>query len=113
VSAEAIVQRQLDAYNAQDLTGFTACYAEDVVIADFNGPVTQTGRAELEARYAAMFAANPKNRADLVGRMALGSVVVDHERVFRDGATAAFEALAIYTVKDGVIARVDFVKAGS
>jgi ketosteroid isomerase-like protein len=30
MNPEAVVQRQLDAYNARDLARFVACYADDV-----------------------------------------------------------------------------------
>ncbi len=58
-----------------------------------------------------MFAENPENRVDLLGRIAVGNVVIDHERVFRSKAATPFEVAAIYTVRDGLIARVDFVRA--
>ena len=105
-----LVQRQLDAYNAQDLDAFVATYAPDCVIADLNGAVTQNGREAIRARYAAMFAEFPHNKARVVSRVALGDVVIDHEAVSRSPDGPHFEALAIYTVKDGLIARVDFVK---
>ncbi len=110
MSAVDLVQRQLDAYNAQDMEAFVATYAEDCVIADLNGAITQSGRGELRARYAAMFAQYPNNRARVVNRIGLGDVVIDHEAVSRGPEGPHFEALAIYTVKNGLIARVDFVK---
>lgn len=106
-----IAQRQLDAYNKQNIDAFAACYAEDVIVGDLNGAVSYQGRAELHARYKKMFAENPENRVDLLGRMSVGAVVIDHERVFRSKAAAPFEVLAIYTVQNGLIARVDFVRA--
>lgn len=109
MSAVDVVERQVEAYNAQDIDAFCACYAEDCVIADLNGAVRQRGRAQLRERYAAMFAQYPENRARIVKRIALGDVVIDHEDV-RRSAELRLEAVAIYTVKQGRIARVDFVK---
>ena len=105
-----LVQRQLDAYNSQDMEAFIATYAPDCVIADLNGAVTQNGREAIRARYAAMFAEFPQNKARVVNRVTLGDVVIDHEAVSRSPEGPHFEALAIYTAKDGLIARVDFVK---
>jgi hypothetical protein len=110
MSAVEIVQRQVEAYNAQDLDGFCATYSEDCVIADLNGAVTQCGHADLRTRYGAMFAQYPLNRARIVNRIALGDVVIDHEQVARSPEGPHLEAVAIYTVRDGLIARVDFVK---
>lgn len=106
-----LVQRQLDTYNVQDLEGFLACYADDVVIADFNGAISSQGLAALRKRYADMFAANPKNHARLVNRIVVGNVVVDHEDVRRSPDAAPFQVAAIYTIKDAKIARVDFARA--
>jgi uncharacterized protein (TIGR02246 family) len=108
--AVALIQRQLDAYNAQDLDAYVACYAQDVVVAGLNGSITETGREALRARYAKAFAAYPENKARLVNRVAVGNTVVDHEDVSRGPGLEQFEILAIYTVKNGLIARVDFAK---
>ncbi len=110
MSAVDVVQRQLEAYNAQDMDAFLATYAPDCQICDLNGAVTQNGREEIRARYAAMFAQFPENKARLVHRMSLGDVVIDHEDVVRGPNGPRLEAIAIYTVKNGLIARVDFVK---
>lgn len=110
MSAEAIVQAQLDAYNAQDIEAFMATYASDCRICDLNGAVTQNGHGEIRARYEAMFAQYPENRARLVNRMALGDVVIDHEDVVRGPSGPRLEAIAVYTLKNGFIARVDFIK---
>lgn len=105
-----VVQRQFEAYNAQDMDAFLATYAPDCQICDLNGAITQNGREEIRTRYAAMFAQFPENKARLIGRMSLGDVVIDHEDVTRSPTGPRLEAIAIYTVKNGQIARVDFVK---
>jgi len=109
--AATLVQRQLDTYNAQDLEAFLDCYAEDCVIADLNGQVTQNGKAVIRERYTAMFAKFPENRAVLVNRIANGDTVIDHEDVIRSPDGERFFAIAIYTIAGGKIARVDFAKA--
>jgi uncharacterized protein (TIGR02246 family) len=105
-----VVQAQLEAYNAQDLDALCACFAKDCVIGDLNGAVTQDGAGQIRERYEAMFAQYPQNKAHIVSRMAVGDVVIDHERIDRS-PELRLEAIAIYTVRDGLIARVDFVRA--
>ena len=105
-----VVQQQFDAYNAQDLNAMLATYAEDCIVADLNGRILQAGEAEIRARYAKTFAEHPQNSARSVSRMALGNVVIDHERGQRAPEGPSFEAICIYTVKNGLIARVDFVR---
>lgn len=110
MSAVDVVQRQLDAYNAQNLDAFCACFAEDCVIADLNGAVTQQGMSAIRTRYETMFASYPENRAKVLSRIAVGDVVIDHEDIARS-PSERFQAAAIYTIRDGLIARVDFVRA--
>jgi uncharacterized protein (TIGR02246 family) len=110
MSAADIVQRQLDAYNAQDLDAFCACFAADCVLAELNGAVTQLGAAAVRARYETLFSDFPENHAALVNRVVVGDVVIDHEDITRS-PSERINAAAIYTVKDGLIARLDFVRA--
>ena len=105
-----VAQGQLDAYNVQDLDAFCAFYAPDVVVAELNGEVTIRGREAFRAKYAEIFARNPTNRAELAGRMVIGSRVIDHEKVTRQAGGETFDVAAIYTIADSLIVRVDFVK---
>jgi hypothetical protein len=105
-----IVQAQLDAYNLQDLDAHVACFADEVVIADFNGGENLHGIEAYRERYAGVFAQHPGNHAQLIDRLSCGPVVIDHERVSREAGGASFDVLAIYTLASGKITRVDFVK---
>ncbi len=91
-----IAQRQLEAYNVQDLDAFCACYADDVVVADLNGQTTSTGIAAFRARYADTFSKFPQNKVRLVNRIAVGDHVMDHEDVSRTPQGPRFEVVAIY-----------------
>ncbi len=105
-----IVAAQFDAYNAQDLEGMLGKYSEDCIVAELNGPVLQSGKAEIRARYAKIFADYPQNRARSINRIALGATVIDHEQVARGPEGPHFEAICVYAIKDGLIARVDFAQ---
>ncbi|SHE61369.1 nuclear transport factor 2 family protein [Streptoalloteichus hindustanus] len=106
--AVAVVQRQLDAYNAHDLDAFCATYHPAVVIEDGFGQVVLTGMAELRRSYADRFA-RPDLHAELVGRLAVGPWVVDQERV-TGLEVEPVHAIASYLVRDGVIVRVRMVR---
>ena len=110
LSAADLVQAQLEAYNAQDLDAYCAFFADDVIVADLNGKITTQGIEAYRARYAGAFAQFPQNRAELLNRMVCGATVIDHEKVVRSPGGETFEVLAIYTLADGKIARVDFAK---
>ena len=105
-----VASRQLDAYNAQDLDTYVSFFAADCVVSGLNGTPTETSRDAIKARYAKAFAQFPQNKAVLKNRIAVGNTVVDHELVIRSPGGEEFEIIAIYTFKDGLIARVDFAK---
>jgi hypothetical protein len=105
-----VAQGQLEAYNAQDLDAFCTFYADEVVVADLNGAISNQGLASLRDRYAAMFAQFPQNKVELKNRVAVGNTVIDHELVIRAPGGDRFEVAAIYTIANGKIVRVDFVK---
>ena len=105
-----VAQAQLDAYNAQDLDWYCSYFTDDVVVADFNGPVTGEGIDAFRTRYAGAFAQFPQNKVELLGRIAVETTVIDHERVIRGPDGPVFEVAAIYTFRGDKIARVDFVK---
>ena len=105
----AIVQRQLDAYNAKDLPAFLACYSQNAACFDHPSTLLTEGRAALEVRYAARFR-DPLLHARLVNRIAVGSTVIDHEdvtRTFPDGP-GRVDVIAIYDVVGAEIRRVWF-----
>lgn len=110
-TAEALAQRQLDAYNARDIDAFAACYAEDVEIYDrrksFKEPL-YTGRAKLYQRYKQMFARLPDLHCTLVNRIAEGAIVIDHEHVVFEKDKPPVKAIAVYEVRGGLIQRVWF-----
>lgn len=105
-----IAQKQLDAYNAQDLEKYVSYFTEDCIVSGLNGVPTETSREAIKARYAKAFAQFPQNKAELKNRIAVGNTIVDHELVIRAPGGEQFEIIAIYTFRDGLIARVDFAK---
>lgn len=103
-----LVQRQLDAYNAHDLDAFVACFAADVRI--HRMPDLQpalTGRDALRAYYDEHRFRIPGLRAELRGRITLGTLVIDHEWVHGLGETP-MEVAAIYRVTGETISDVHF-----
>lgn len=105
-----VVQLQLDTYNAQDIDGFAAVFAEDAAIFMNIGdtvPAMQ-GRAAIHARYGKMFEENPQNKSTLTGRLVQGNFVFDHEWI--TGRDTAFSIVAIYEVQEGLITRAWFVR---
>lgn len=105
-SPAAIVQRQLDAYNAKDLAALVAIYADDAAIYEFPATLLAQGSAALRARYTARFE-EPNLHAALLHRIVAGDTVIDHERVTRTfpEGPGTIELTMIYEVKFGRITR--------
>jgi uncharacterized protein (TIGR02246 family) len=105
-----LVQGQFDAYNAQDVARFVSFFAEHAALAGFNGAVTAQGLPAIRERHEKLFAQHPQNKATLLHRIVLGNVVIDHEDVLRAPGGERFQVAAIYTIADGKIVRVDYVR---
>ena len=105
-----VVQMQLDRYNAQDIDGFAAVFAEDAEIYMNIGDSipAMVGRDEIHDRYGKMFRENPENKSILKGRMVQGNFVFDHEWI--TGRDSEFQIVAIYEVHDGLIVRAWFAR---
>lgn len=54
IPVEAVVPRQLDAYNHQDAEAFVPCFSEDVVIVREGSEVVTTGRETKRMNCAAL-----------------------------------------------------------
>jgi uncharacterized protein (TIGR02246 family) len=108
--AEAIVQRQLDAYNRRDLDAFLACYADDACLWRAPGTLTDRGRDALRERYRRRFDGAPALHATIVNRIVFDRFVVDHERV-TGVPEGMLEAVVTYEVVAGRIANAWFLVA--
>jgi hypothetical protein len=100
----AVIQRQLDAYNARDLDALLATYAPDARQYEHPATLLATGHEEMRARFALRFQ-EPDLHARLVQRVVMGKLVIDHEVVTRNfpEGKGAVELVAIYEVVDGRI----------
>ncbi|MBU1377561.1 MAG: nuclear transport factor 2 family protein [Alphaproteobacteria bacterium] len=104
---EALVQRQVEAYNAGDVQAFANTYADDVELFELGADSKPflRGRAALIAEYGPMFA-KAKPKATILHRTVSGAFVTDHERVTAGPRTV--ESVAVYQVESDKIRRVWF-----
>ncbi len=107
----ALVQRQLDAYNAHDLEAFLATYSPDIEIFDITDAAApqMTGLEGMREVYGGMFVSMPNLRCDLGNRIADGAFVIDHEIcAMGEPGDPPERAIAIYQVENNLIRRVWF-----
>ncbi|MGA2787135.1 MAG: nuclear transport factor 2 family protein [Verrucomicrobiota bacterium] len=103
---KAVVQRQLDAFNAHDIDALLATYAEDAQMFEHPSKLLASGSAAFRERYVARFQ-ETNLHAILLSRTAMGNIVVDYEevsRTFPEGA-GKIRLLMIYEVQHGRIAK--------
>jgi len=99
----AVVQRQLDAYNARDLPRFLAEYSEDIRV--YRLPSAEpalAGKSAFGDFYATQRFNHAGLHAELMNRMAFGNKVIDHERIvgLRE---QPFDVAVVYAIDRGLI----------
>lgn len=107
MNPEALIDRQLAAYNAQDLEAFVACYAEDIELFTFPQEPLLKGKAALRERYGDLFRTHPGEQATILHRAVYGHFVADHEQM----RLRPIAPTVIYEVIEGLIRRVWLLRA--
>ncbi|HEX5453620.1 MAG TPA: nuclear transport factor 2 family protein [Stellaceae bacterium] len=109
LTPEAVVARQLAAYNARDIESFMAEWHDDARYFAHPDELLADGAAAIRARHLARFE-EPDLHGRLMARMSVDNLVVDHELVSRNFAEGrgTVSVIAIYQVEGGKIARAWF-----
>ncbi len=107
-SPEAIVQRQLNAYNARDIDAFMDTYSDDVELYNFPNTLTEKGKTTMRKGYEGFFKNVTNLYCEIEKRIVIGNKIIDHEKV-RAG-TRTLRAVAIYEVENGKIQKVTFIQ---
>lgn len=105
---EAIVQRNLDAYNARDINAFMNDYADDVKLYQYPNTLQTEGKEAMRKSYQGWFERVKDLRAFVKKRIVFGNKVIDHEQVTANGQI--LNAVAIYEVENGKITKVTFIQ---
>lgn len=109
IDPAAVVQAQLDAYNAKDIDALMRTYAPDARQFALHGDLLAEGPDAIRPRYVLRFA-EPDLHARLLSRTVLGNFVTDLEIVTRNfpEGLGTLEMLCIYEVVDGQIRNASF-----
>ncbi len=107
-SPEAIVQRQLNAYNARNIEAFMDTYADDIELYAFPNKLMSKGKENMHIEYAGMFKELPNLYCEVTSRIVQGNIIIDKEKV-RMGKEQV-EAVAVYEVANGKIKKVTFIQ---
>lgn len=104
---EAIVQRQLNAYNARDIDAFMNTYADDIKLYEYPNKLLSEGKDAMRKNYEGFFKNTSNLYCEIENRIVQGNTVIDKEKVRAGKAT--LNAVAVYEVADGKIKKVTFI----
>lgn len=104
------VQKQLDAYNNRDIDKFLAQYSDSVKIYNHPKKLIMSGKDQMRAGYASIFANTPDLHCTLINRMVLGNTVIDQEYVILNKNTPPIEMLSMFVIVKGKIQEVYFIE---
>ena len=110
----AVVQAQLDAFNAKDVEALMRTYAPNAEQFVLHGERLAKGHDELRPRYRTRFE-EPELFARLLSRTVIGNIVTDLELITRNfpEGLGTLEMLCIYEVVDGRIQRASFASGAT
>jgi imidazolonepropionase-like amidohydrolase len=107
-SPEAIVQRQVNAYNARNIDAFLDTYADDIELYDFHSNSPDKGKETMRKNYGEMFKQTPNLYCEIEKRIVIGNKIIDKEKVRAGKET--IHAVAVYEVEKGKIKKVTFIQ---
>jgi len=106
LTPEQVVEAQVLAFNARDLTEFLAYYADDAEMYAHPSTLIAAGHTELSPYFASRFS-DSRVHSEVLERIVMGPMVVDHERISRtfEAGAGTIELLTSYEVHDSKITR--------
>ncbi len=112
LTAEQVVQQQLETYNNRDIDGFMALFSDNVRLYNHvDGKLLADGKEAVRKLYVNLFEKSPKLHSELTNRMVLGNTVIDHEKITgRMGNDDAIELIVIYELTDLKISKVTVIR---
>ena len=104
---EALVQRQLNAYNFRNIEAFLETYDDDVEVYKDKDHLLYKGKAEMRKIYAELFNNSSSLHCEILNRIIQGNVVIDKEQV-QLGNDRFIEGVVMYQVEGEKIKKVYF-----
>jgi len=112
LSAEQVVQKNVEGYNRRDIRGFIECFSPDISLYTFPDPEpTLEGLEAIQKFYRQLFEASPKLHSTILKRIVINNKVIDHESIIgRQGSDVPLEIVVIYEVNEGKIFRLTAIR---
>lgn len=109
MSNEEVIELQVRAYNNRDIKAFADCHDQHVRLYTFgdSAPFCE-GRDQVFNRYKSIFEDSPNLHTEVLQRIVMGSMIIDHEKITGRKGVDKMEMVAIYEVKDDMIISATF-----
>jgi hypothetical protein len=102
-SVEQVLEANYDRFNAHDLEGLLALYADDAVATDLEGNVILRGKAAFRENFIKSFKLGPQAKAWHLKTLVVGDVIAAHEAGEIGPGQGRIELMLVVRVKDGKI----------
>lgn len=106
--AEAVIQEQVEAYNARDIDRFCRLFDPNIKTFSFPSTLLLSGLATFREFYATNRFIHPNLYCVILHRATIGNKVIDHEVITM--GDQKMELVAIYEVQNSLITQVTFIR---
>jgi imidazolonepropionase-like amidohydrolase len=101
---EALVQRQLNAYNSRNVDALLETYGDDAELYRIPSTLLAKGKVQLRDHYSQLFRENPGLHIEILKRTVLTNMVIDNVRLSGIGPDKK-ETMMVYETENGKIIR--------
>jgi len=107
----ALVEQQVEGYNARNIDAFLVPYADSVEFYTFaDDKLTLKGKERLRRGYSDFFQKVPDLHCEIKGRLVQGNIVIDKEHLTGLNGKMEVEAIVIYEIESGKIKKVNVIQ---
>lgn len=106
--AEAIIDQQLQAFNAKDINTFVKTFDLDIKAYNFPNDLYVNGQEQLQTTFKEFFTQTLDLHCDITNRIVIGNMVIDEEFLTVNGDN--FTSVAIYEIQNGKISKMIIIR---
>lgn len=112
MTAEQVVQHNLEAYNNRNIDAFMSDYSEEIELYNYGVAVPLAkGKIEVRKIYSTLFEASPNLFSKIKKRIIFDNKVIDYESITgRMGKTETVEMVLIYEINNEKIVKITAIK---
>lgn len=109
ISPEAVVDKQITAFNARNIDAFLETFSDDAKVYGYGGLLLYNGKERIGKEFVSYFEATPDLKYSIKDKMVMDNKV--HHEALITGNNKTIAATYIYTVSNGKISSLTFYEA--